>query len=347
VEGETVLVADERSASQLHNKGSHGIPESGGGLRLSILEAAYLVDADRLEVAGPDGQSLSLEDLISSGGRTDGAFEVLYLVYRDMRERGYLVRPSTTPTVDFDVFPRGGSHKDPARQWLLAVSERVSFETEPFLEMLHKAEGFGRRVLIGVVDEEGDVTHYVAQLRDMAGTLPGEGSGTLEGWAFTDRVLAFDLEAAGELAPPGHLGRRLGDLHQLSLIESAHLVETGHLTLKDPATGEPMTPEEFLDRVRTLRPDFDLRFNVYSDLRRRGLVVKTGFKYGTHFRAYDHDPDTNHARFLIHAVPRDLETSWPELSRAVRLAHGVRKEMVFGAADARGVEYLKLRRVRP
>ncbi len=86
---------------------------------------------------------------------------------------------------------------------------------------------------------------------------------------------------------------------------------------------------------------------MYRDLREKGLVVKTGFKYGTHFRAYDRDPDTEHARYLVHAVPRDLETSWPELSRAVRLAHGVRKEMVFGAADSGGVEYLKLRRVRP
>ena len=347
LDGDTVLVEDDRAASTLYNKGSHGTPESGGALRLSYLESAYLVEADRLRVEDGEGEEVTLEHLISSGGRADPVFEVMYLVYRDMRERGYLVKPSTTPGVDFDVFPRGGTHKDPSRQWLLAVSERASFGTEPFLDMLHRAEKFDRRVLIGVVDEEGDVTHYAAQLREMGGTLPGEGEGMLEGWAFEDRVLAFDLEAAGALAPPGHLGRRLGDMHQLSLIESAHLLETGHLTLKDAGTGQPLDDEAFMARVRERRPDFDLRFKVYRDLRENGLVVKTGFKYGTHFRAYDRDPDTEHAKFLIHAVPRDLETSWPELSRAVRLAHGVRKEMVFGAADAKGVEYLKLRRVRP
>ncbi len=347
LDGDTVLVADERSASTLYNKGSHGTPVSGGGLRLTLMEAAYLVDADRLRVEDGEGGPATLEDLISSGGRSDPAFEIRYIVYRDMRERGYLIKPSTTPGVDFERFPRGGSHKDPARQWLLAVSERTSFETEPFLEMLHRAEGFGRRVLIGVVDEEGDVTHYLAQIREMSGTLPGEAEGMLEGWAFEDRVLAFDLEAAADLAPPGHLGRRMGDLHQLSLIEATHLMETGHLALKDAGTGEPLEEEVFLERVRGRRPDFDLRYKVYRDLREKGLVVKTGFKYGTHFRAYDRDPDSNHAKFLIHAVPRDLETSWPELSRAVRLAHGVRKEMVFGAADVKGVEYLRMRRVRP
>ena len=347
LDGTSVLVADERAASTLYNKGSHGVPESGGGLRLSLMEAAYLVDAGRLDVEDDQGGTIDLEDLVSAGGKADSAFEVRYIVYRDMRERGYLVKPSTTSGVDFDVFPRGGSPKDPARKWLLAVSERTSFKTEPFLEMLHRAEGFGRRVLIGVVDEEGDVTHYVAQLRQMSGTLPGEGEGSLEGWAFEDRVLAFDLEAAAGLAPAGHLGRRMGDVHQLSLIEATHLMETGHLQLKDAGTGRPMEEEEFLRRVRQRQPDFDLRYKVYVDLREKGLVVKTGFKYGTHFRAYDRDPDSNHARFLIHAVPRDLETSWPELSRAVRLAHGVRKEMVFGAADTEAVEYLRMRRVRP
>ena len=343
----TVLVEDERQASTLYNKGSHGTPESGGSLRLSIMEAAYLVDADRLRVEGGDGRPVTLEDLVSSGARSDGVFEVRYLVYRDMRERGYLVRPSTTPGVDFEVFPRGGNHKDPARQWLLAVSERTSFGTAPFLDMLHRAAGFDRRVLIGVVDEEGDVTHYLAQIQEMSGAIESYEGGTVEGWAFEDRVLAFDLEAAEGMAPPGHLGRRQGEMHQLSLIEAAHLVEAGRLALRDAATGEPLEPTAFMERVRLRRPDFDLRFNVYSDLRGRGLVVKTGFKYGTHFRAYDRDPGSNHAKFLVHAVPRDLETSWPELSRAVRLAHGVRKEMVFGAADSGGVEYLKLRRVRP
>ncbi len=347
LDGDTVVVVDERAASTLFNKGSHGTPESGGGLRMTLMEAAYLVDAGRLAVEDGLGGSLDLEDLVSSGGRSDPAFEVRYLVYRDMRERGYLVKPSTTPGVDFDVFPRGGNHKDPARQWLLAVSERASFETAPFLDMLHRAETFGRRVLIGVVDEEGDVTHYLAQLRQLDGTLPVGGSGTLEGWAFEDRVLAFDLEAAGELAPPGHLGRRLGEMHQLSLIEAAHLLELGNLRLRDAGTGEPLAEAAFLERVRRDRPDFDLRFRVYRDLREKGLVVKTGFKYGTHFRVYERDPGSDHARFLVHAVPRDLETSWPELSRAVRLAHGVRKEMVFGAAGEGGVEYLKLRRVRP
>jgi tRNA-intron endonuclease len=233
--------------------------------------------------------------------------------------------------------------------WMLAVSERASFATASFLALLHRAEALGRKLLVGVVDEEGDVTHYRAQLREMRGGLPGvapEGP-EIGGWAFDDRVVTFELGSADALAPPGHLGRRLGGAHQLSLIEAVWLARAGRLRLRDATTGEPLPIGDLVTRARAGQPDFDLRLRVYSDLRERGLVAKTGFKYGTHFRAYEEDPEGHHARFLVHAVPRDHETSWPELSRAVRLAHGVRKEMVFGAAGEQGVEYLKVRRVRP
>jgi len=77
------------------------------------------------------------------------------------------------------------------------------------------------------------------------------------------------------------------------------------------------------------------------------MVVKTGFKYGTHFRVYEDDPEKTHARYLVHALPEDYSTTWPEMSRAVRLAHGVKKEILFAWVREQGTEYLRLTRVRP
>jgi len=76
-------------------------------------------------------------------------------------------------------------------------------------------------------------------------------------------------------------------------------------------------------------------------------VVKTGFKYGSHFRVYDGDPSSHHSKYLVHAVPFDYKTSWPEISRAVRLAHGVKKDIIFGRVSKTQVDYVRLRRVRP
>jgi tRNA-intron endonuclease len=92
--------------------------------------------------------------------------------------------------------------------------------------------------------------------------------------------------------------------------------------------------------------EFDLRLKAFSDMRDSGLVVKTGFKYGTHFRVYEKHPDACHARFLVHSVDGSRIMMWPEISRAVRLAHGVKKEILFCRVN--GVtEYLEFKRFRP
>jgi tRNA-intron endonuclease len=77
------------------------------------------------------------------------------------------------------------------------------------------------------------------------------------------------------------------------------------------------------------------------------MIVKTGFKYGTHFRVYKGNPDNQHALYLVHAVNPDFEATWPEISRAVRLAHGVKKEMLFGRIKKQNAEYIRLKRIRP
>jgi tRNA-intron endonuclease len=85
---------------------------------------------------------------------------------------------------------------------------------------------------------------------------------------------------------------------------------------------------------------------VYEDLKARAIVVKTGFKYGSHFRAYEGDPERVHAKYLVHALPAGHKGMWPEVSRAVRLAHGVKKDLLFASVGDQ-VTYLRLERVRP
>ena len=99
--------------------------------------------------------------------------------------------------------------------------------------------------------------------------------------------------------------------------------------------------------MKDQQPDIDLRFNVFKDLKKRGLLVKTGFKFGAHFRAYTTKPDHTHAEYLIHVVDSDFKSSWAEISRAVRLAHSVNKEIVFAKVDETKIVYIKFGRLRP
>ena len=89
------------------------------------------------------------------------------------------------------------------------------------------------------------------------------------------------------------------------------------------------------------------RLHRWRQISQASSLVKTGFKYGSHFRAYEGDPGKQHARYLVHAVPKDYTAMWPEVSRAVRLAHGVKKEILLGRVTDKDVEYVSLSRYRP
>lgn len=345
--GTEVVVEDQSEASQIYNKGYYGVPQPGGGVKLDLMEAIYLVESGRLEVES-DGTTMSASDLLMLAHKNFEGFEIRYLVYRELRQRGYLVKLGQPP-LDFRVFPRGGTPtKTPSRWWVAAISERREFRLGTILEHLDRTADVHKKLLLAVVDEESDVTYYDVRKVVPKGRLGAiDLSKVIRGVLMADRVLVAEHENVAALHGAHNFGKLIGAALQLSLIEAAFLVELGALKLSDAKTGRAVNLASLKKRARALQPDFDLRLNAFKDLKDKGLIVKTGFKYGSHFRAYEGDPGKQHARYLVHAVPEGYTAMWPEVSRAVRLAHGVKKEILLGQVSKEGVEYVSLSRYRP
>ena len=89
--------------------------------------------------------------------------------------------------------------------------------------------------------------------------------------------------------------------------------------------------------------DLSIEQRVYNDLARRGFIIRTGFKYGANFRIYSGELE-DHADFLVHVFPE--EEQWYKISRAVRVAHAVRKKMIFAGESQGKIAYRKIERVR-
>jgi len=345
--GIEVWIHDQAEASQTHNKGFYGIPQPGGSLKLDLMEAIYLAETGRLEVLS-EGQKTHPADLLRLAHRSSEGFEIRYLVYRELRQRGYIVKLGRPP-LDFRVFPRGGSpNKTPSKWWVAAISERSTFDLGALLANLDHTSDVRKKLMLGVVDEESDVTYYEVRRVTPKGKVGAvDFTSQVEGVIMADRALVNDDQGARSLHSGHFFGKQIGPMLQLSLIEAAFLVELGVLKLKDAKSNRSVTLASLKKRARALQPDFDLRLSAFKDMKGRGLIVKTGFKYGSHFRAYEGDPGRQHARYLVHAVPEKYSTMWPEVSRAVRLAHGVKKEILLGRVTEREVEYVSLSRYRP
>jgi len=342
-----VVVEDQSEASQIYNKGYYGVPQPGGSLKLDLMEAIFLVESERLEVQS-DSRTLSGSELLRLAHKLSHGFEIRYLVYRELRQRGYVVKFGQPP-LDFRVFPRGGTpNKTPSKWWVSAISERSAFDLVRLLEDLDRTVDVRKKLLLAVVDEESDVTYYEVRRATPRGKLGAvDMSRSSEGLLMADRVLVTDKDGTAALHGGHFFGKQVGPSLQLSLIEAAFLVELGVLKLKDAKTNRAVGLASLKNRARRLQPDFDLRLDAFKDMKAKGLVVKTGFKYGSHFRAYEGDPGKQHARYLVHAVPSDYRAMWPEVSRAVRLAHGVKKEILLGRVSEKEVEYVSLYRYRP
>lgn len=337
------VILDQQALDDLYEQGYFGRPK-GRGLELSLVEAAYLLDRSRISVLS-SGREMDYQAFFQAASSLERGFEFRYVVYKDLRERGYYVQPGRP---DFRVYPRGGHPgKSPAEFYVLVISERMPLPLAEIMQPVRVAGQMRKKLMLAIVDEESDITFYEAKEKELSGLMGREEVGGMA-TLLEDRVVLWDAAASRRLHEGGFFGKPVGERLQLSLVESAYLLDIGVITLVD-RSGKELNFESFAARAREVESDFDLKFAVYRDLREKGLVVKTGFKFGTHFRVYKQVKGPGkvpHSEYLVHTLPVDHVFLPPVLSRAVRLAHSVRKQMVF-AYSSDEVRYLEIRRLKP
>jgi tRNA-intron endonuclease len=348
------MIKDKKSASRLYNKGMYGTPQSGGGLQLELLEGFYLLDNEKMRIL-KNGKDVDLEELLTYVTKREPTFEIKYIVYRDLRTRGMIVKASNVS--DFVIYGSknpdiSSKGKRSIKYWSIACSERAEFNIHDLSSLITTANNTRKELLIGVVDEEGDLTYYLTTTVTPKGKnkfkrtkQPRPGAAVL----VEDRVMLWAPELITKLRSEGFYGKEIGRSLQLALTESVYLMDQGILEIRLARTRHKLSMERFIRIARKLQSDFDRRLTVYRDLKAKDLIVKTGFKYGAHFRVYEGDPNSDHSEYLVHGVPMDYIGSWEEISRAVRLAQGVRKKMLFGRVMDKNdkIEYIYIERVKP
>ena len=155
-----------------------------------------------------------------------------------------------------------------------------------------------------------------------------------------ERVVIWDKDAANEIFESGWYGDFSEDRLELSLIEAALLLERQKIEIAK--NKKKMSFQEFFKYCLKIDPRFSIRYSVYKDLRERGLPVRTGFKFGCDFRVYERGVKPikkgpkaphEHTRWIVFSVPEDYNCSFQELSRAVRLAHNIRANMLWAIVD--------------
>ena len=125
----------------------------GRKLVLTSHEAFYLLEKGRITVEGKNRENITFEELVKSISTRQPAVWVKYLVYRDLRDRGYVVREC--PVFDFEVHGKG-----PMRRYVYIIYEGGEADLKTLRTLLKRASRDKKDLILSVVDRRTDIVYY-------------------------------------------------------------------------------------------------------------------------------------------------------------------------------------------
>ena len=125
-----------------------------------LTEALYLLEKGRISITNK-GKKLSFDKFLEIVRELEPNFYTKFCVFRDMRNRGYIVKTALKFGADFRVYDRGVKPGEDHAKWVLfPVHESSVLTWHDFAAKNRVAHSTKKNLLIGIVDEEGDVTYY-------------------------------------------------------------------------------------------------------------------------------------------------------------------------------------------
>ena len=200
-------MTDKKIAAQIYNKGNTGTPQSGGDLLLTDYEALYSNDRKDILLSDNEVDEFKKDNLI-------------YLTYRDLKERGLVVKSGEE---GLRLYDRNTSTKTAASA---VVHSYYFHDSIDFTKVIKELEtGLERRTQIGIVDNEGDVVYYIANLVEWPKTKLKDN--------FVNINKDPKMKMLVDLGYQIHSGLKFGTHYRVYNYESEHAPWLIHITEKN------------------------------------------------------------------------------------------------------------------
>ncbi|MFH1840507.1 MAG: tRNA-intron lyase [Nanoarchaeota archaeon] len=159
--GERVVAKADSFAKALYDKSRFGELYKKEDIQYSFVEALFLLEQDKMEVLDGKYKPISFDKFLKKLKKFESNLWIRYCVFKDMRERGYIVKTALKFGADFRVYDRGIKPGEDHAKWILyAIHEGASLTWHEFSAKNRVAHSTKKNLLIGIVDEENDVTYY-------------------------------------------------------------------------------------------------------------------------------------------------------------------------------------------
>ncbi|MGN6351416.1 MAG: tRNA-intron lyase [Candidatus Nitrosocosmicus sp.] len=150
------IVHESKYKDQLRNKGFGEVFND--EYILSDLEALYLLNNKKLKLLGEDEYDFST--LMQQLLKKDKKILTKYLIYRDLRSKGYVVKEGFGFGNDFRIYDRGEYGKKPSKYVSIGINEGINIKSKDFVETIEQIENMGKDTVIAVIERRGEIIYY-------------------------------------------------------------------------------------------------------------------------------------------------------------------------------------------
>ncbi len=158
VSNHKIVVDESRFQDELRTKG-FGEKENAKFI-LNPYEALYLFHTKRLKLKNKSAMGFnSLFELLLKYNRN---IMSQFLVYRDLRSRGYVAKEGFGFGNDFRVYERGDYEKKPAKYVVFGINEGTKTTAKGFALAVSQIQKMGKEAVVAVIERRGEVIYYKA-----------------------------------------------------------------------------------------------------------------------------------------------------------------------------------------
>ena len=152
-----VVMAREEDAKLLESKG-FGVRE-GDSFYLRDYEVLYLLFVGKLRLT-KSSKEVKFEAFVGESLTRDENAWTRFLIFRDLRNRGYVVREGFGFPVDFRVYERGDYGAKAAKYIVFGLNEGKTMTMAELKKHVEEMSTMGKEAVVAVVERRGEVIYY-------------------------------------------------------------------------------------------------------------------------------------------------------------------------------------------
>ena len=147
-----VVIAEQSSIDALSTRGYGTLEDK--IFKLTFFEALYLMDKGMLEVKDENSKTTDFQSLLHCYEKQNDNAWVSYMVYRDLRSRGYVAREGFGAGIDFRMYERGAYGKDTAPYLVLSMQEGKPLAIDELANAMQQCQSQKKELILAVMNRK-------------------------------------------------------------------------------------------------------------------------------------------------------------------------------------------------